>query len=99
MRISLNLKQAVVLGLGGSVTLYVLWLPPWKIGDVPIPYTRQSPFSRYVYWIVPVEAPAETPERDWPRLLLFLAVIQALTFSGTLALRTRRPDDGSPEFP
>ena len=95
MSVSLNWKQTLCLALGGGATLYVLLLPPWKVGDFPIPYTLQSPFARYVYHMAPFGAGAGPPEPDWARLLLFVAVIGGLTLGMTLALRTRRQDGPS----
>lgn len=51
----LNWKQALCLLLSGLASIYVFVVPPWKVGDISLPYTLQSPFAQYAYWMFPVE--------------------------------------------
>ncbi len=88
---SLNWKQVLCLGVGMLASLYVLQVPPWRIGGTSLPYPPHWPFgSPYVYWMFPLPSDGDMRlEVDWPRLCLFLGGILVVTGTAVLAFRTR----------
>lgn len=90
----LNWKQALCLLLGGLASIYVFAVPPWKVGNTPLPYSLQSPFAQYTYWMFPVGTTGSlVPQRDWLRILLFLGIISLLTAGAIFMTRTRERRD------